>query len=123
CSIHPPWTRPMPGRRPTSPQSPASRVSPRRVLWPLAVAASLGAGPVAVASDDRSRPVDFAAQVRPIFAHACLKCHGPEKQRGGLRLDSRGSVLAGGDSGEPAVVPGDVGSGTLVERVASDDES
>lgn len=113
----------MPGRRPVSPLRQASRVSLRCVPWVCVVVAFLGIGHDAGASDAPSRPVDFAAQVRPIFARACLKCHGPEKQRGGLRLDSRGSVLAGGDSGEPAVRPGEAGSGALLERVASDDES
>ena len=56
-------------------------------------------------------------------SRACFKCHGPEKQRGGLRLDSRTSVLKGGDSGEPAIVPGDPDASALLERVASDDSN
>ena len=52
---------------------------------------------------------------------ACLECHGPEKQRGGLRLDSRTSVYKGGESGEPAIVPRDPDASPLLERVASDD--
>ena len=75
------------------------------------------------ATGDNARPVDFATQVRPLFARTCLKCHGPEKQRGGLRLDSRASVLKGGDSGEPAIVPGDPDASALLERVASDDST
>ncbi len=42
---------------------------------------------LSVAAD---RPaVDFAGQVRPILQARCLKCHGPDKQEGGLRLDRR----------------------------------
>ena len=44
---------------------------------------------------DEPAPVDLASKVRSIFERNCLKCHGPEKQRGGLRLDVRESVLAG----------------------------
>ena len=48
----------------------------------------------------------------------CFGCHGTAKQEGGLRLDVRGNVLAGGDSG-PAVVPGDAASSRLLRRVLS----
>jgi mono/diheme cytochrome c family protein len=88
----------------------------------LAIAVVLALGCVAGAGDDPLRPVDFASQVRPIFARSCLKCHGPEKQRGGFRLDARASALAGGESGEPALVPGDASASFLLERVASADE-
>src|SRR4051812_44386215 len=40
----------------------------------------------------------FETEVRPVLAGACVRCHGPDKQRGGLRLDSRGAIIAGGDS-------------------------
>ncbi len=46
----------------------------------------------------------FEQHVRPIFQAHCIRCHGPEKHRGGLRLDSLGALLKGGDSG-PAIVP------------------
>ncbi len=35
--------------------------------------------------------VDFAKQIQPIFEKSCVKCHGPEKQKGGLRLDRKSS--------------------------------
>jgi hypothetical protein len=47
----------------------------------------------------------FERDVRPLLADRCLKCHGPQKQKGGLRLDSRASILQGGETG-PAAVPG-----------------
>ena len=47
----------------------------------------------------------FERKVRPLLHAQCLKCHGPEKQKAGLRVDSRAALLKGGDSG-PAVVPG-----------------
>ncbi len=72
---------------------------------------------------DDGGSIDFARDVEPVLARHCLKCHGPEKQRGGLRLDDRASVLAGGDSGEPAVKPGDVTASHLLERVTTADKS
>jgi hypothetical protein len=65
--------------------------------------------------------VDFAAQVRPILARACLKCHGPEKPKGGLRLDLRAGALAGGESGEPAIEPGNPRASELMKRILSED--
>jgi hypothetical protein len=45
-------------------------------------------------------PIDFARDVEPIFAKNCVKCHGPEKQKGGLRLDHEPALRAGGNSGQ-----------------------
>ncbi len=47
----------------------------------------------------------FEQKIRPLLAENCFKCHGPDKQKGGLRLDSLAAMLAGGESG-PAIVPG-----------------
>jgi len=41
----------------------------------------------------------FERDVRPLLAERCFSCHGDEKQHGGLRLDSRDALLAGGDGG------------------------
>jgi hypothetical protein len=48
--------------------------------------------------------VDFVRDIKPLFAAACLDCHGPAKQRAGLRLDDRKAALEGADSG-PAPEP------------------
>jgi hypothetical protein len=61
----------------------------------------------------------FEAKVRPVLVDRCIRCHGPEKQQGGLRLDGRAAALAGGDSG-PAVVPGDPDASLIVEAVRRD---
>ena len=55
----------------------------------------------------------FEANVRPVLAERCYQCHGPTKQSGGLRLDSRASILEGGDAG-PAVVVGEPDKSPLV---------
>jgi mono/diheme cytochrome c family protein len=43
--------------------------------------------------------VDFARDIQPILNQNCVKCHGPEKQKGKLRLDSRAAALTGGGDG------------------------
>jgi mono/diheme cytochrome c family protein len=58
----------------------------------------------------------FESQVRPILVEQCQGCHGPKKIKAGLRLDSRASALAGGDSG-PAIVPGKPEESPLVAAI------
>src|ERR1043165_4521597 len=58
----------------------------------------------------------FEKQVRPLLAASCLSCHGPQKQEGNLRLDTREAVLKGGDSG-PAAVAGNIKESRLVEAI------
>ncbi|MHB8865955.1 MAG: DUF1549 domain-containing protein, partial [Pirellulaceae bacterium] len=68
--------------------------------------------------------VDYQRDVQPILAERCLHCHGQDAatREGGLRLDVRESVLQGGDSGEPAIVPGEPDESELIRRVTCDDE-
>ena len=56
----------------------------------------------------------FEKEVRPLLVERCLKCHGGEKTRGGLKLTSRDAILQGGDTG-PAAVPGKPDDSLLVQ--------
>ncbi len=58
----------------------------------------------------------FESKVRPILAENCHKCHGGDDPKAGLRLDSRATILAGGESG-PAVMPGKPENSLLVEAI------
>ena len=58
----------------------------------------------------------FRERVLPLLQARCISCHGPEKQKGGLRLDSRAAVLKGGESG-PAIVAGDPAKSLLLQAV------
>jgi hypothetical protein len=62
----------------------------------------------------------FESKVRPLLIDRCLKCHGPGKQEGGLRLDSRLGWMKGGDNG-PAIVPGNVDGSLLLLAVRHTD--
>jgi len=55
-------------------------------------------------------------RVRVLLETRCLSCHGPEKQKGGLRLDSREALLKGGESG-PAAVSGDPERSLILQAV------
>ena len=58
----------------------------------------------------------FENKVRPLLVEQCIKCHGPDKQKADLRLDSLGAILVGGESG-PALVPGDPDASLLIEAI------
>ena len=60
--------------------------------------------------------VDFTREIQPIFSKNCYDCHGPEKQKGGLRLDQKSSALKGGDSGA-LMVPGKSSDSLLIAAV------
>ncbi len=64
--------------------------------------------------------VDYTHDVKPILAQNCVKCHGADKRRGGLRLDTASGVRKGGDSG-PAVAPGDSAKSRLFLAVTAAD--
>ncbi|VTR95169.1 secreted protein containing duf1549 : Uncharacterized protein OS=Pirellula staleyi (strain ATCC 27377 / DSM 6068 / ICPB 4128) GN=Psta_3103 PE=4 SV=1: PSCyt1: PSCyt2: PSD1 [Gemmata massiliana] len=63
----------------------------------------------------------FEKKVRPVLIERCVTCHGPEKQKGGLRVDSRTALLAGGARGA-ALVPGKPDEGLLLRTLAHDGE-
>jgi len=65
-----------------------------------------------------SRSVDFAREIQPIFSSRCLRCHGPGEAKNGYRLDQKAGALAGGDSGDPAIVPGKSAESPLVWYVS-----
>jgi mono/diheme cytochrome c family protein len=65
--------------------------------------------------------IDFGKQIAPIFAQHCIDCHGPDEQESQFRLDRRSTMLAGGDSGEPSVVPGEPESSFLLKLIRRDE--
>lgn len=60
--------------------------------------------------------MDFVRQVRPILEATCVECHGPEKVKARLRMDSVAALQQGGKSG-PLFVPGDPDASLLMRRV------
>jgi len=64
---------------------------------------------------------DFQRQIEPILIKRCSECHGPDQQKGGLRLDSRSSAVRAGKSGKVALVPGQPDASEILKRVVSTD--
>ena len=62
--------------------------------------------PLLVANARAFSPEDLqlSAEARGVLAHSCTKCHGQQKQKGGLRLDTRDSAMKGGDEGAVLVL-------------------
>ncbi|MCA9050271.1 MAG: DUF1549 domain-containing protein, partial [Planctomycetaceae bacterium] len=76
-----------------------------------------------VAGDAAAAPQDaefFERRIRPLLAEHCFECHGEQTQKASLRLDSRSSLLRGGDLG-PAVIPGDPDGSLLLQAVRYED--
>ncbi len=84
----------------------------RRLLLPLLLAPAL-----------RAEPSFYAARVAPIFERHCTVCHGAEKQKAKLRLDSFEHALRGAESGA-VIKPGDPKGSELFRRITlkRDDE-
>ena len=76
----------------------------KRLLTCLAL---LGFGTFATAAE----PV-YATDIRPILADNCYECHGPDKAKGGLRLDSPDGIRAGSKQ-RAVIIPGNPGKSPL----------
>lgn len=61
-----------------------------------------------------TRPVKYFGDIHPVLVEHCVSCHGPDKQKGGLRLDSREMALMGGSAYGPAIIPGKSSESPLV---------
>jgi hypothetical protein len=58
----------------------------------------------------------FIEVIQPILMQRCSSCHGPEKQKEGLRLDSLEALQKGGHSG-PVFVAGNPGASLMIKRM------
>mgnify|MGYP003315614754 FL=1 len=63
----------------------------------------------------------FTNTVYPVLRENCFDCHGPDKRKGGLRLDRQREAMLGGDSGA-VILPGDSEKSPLYRLVAELDE-
>lgn len=57
--------------------------------------------------------ITFAKDIKPLFERSCFKCHGEEKQKGELRVDSVEAIKKGSEYGEVIVVGDGAKSGLL----------
>src|SRR3954470_23398536 len=83
-------------------------------------ATGLVAAPKTLAGGNSAK-VDYTRDIQPLLESRCLECHGPKKQKSTLRVDMKPSLLKGGDSSKPAVVPGKSADSQLIQKVLSKD--
>lgn len=65
--------------------------------------------------------VTFAKDIKPLFEKSCFKCHGAEKQKADLRLDSLEAVIKGSENG-PVLTKGNSAKSGLVHSISLLDE-
>ena len=110
----------------------------KRLRWTVLSAAAaatfsmaglLISGSTAQAADAAANPEGlklFEAKIRPILHEHCVGCHGPDKQKGKLRLDTREGLLKGGigDDDKPVKVvePGNPEKSMIIEAIGYKNE-
>jgi hypothetical protein len=65
--------------------------------------------------------VDFAHDVMPVLKEHCAKCHTGKKKKGGLAMNTRAELLAGGENGD-VVIPGKASKSLMIELIESLDD-
>ena len=99
--------------------APYFRARNRILTCSLAILAAIAA-PVR-ADDDPKGVAFFETKIRPVLANDCLPCHGGKKSESGLKVDSRASLLQGGDRG-PAIEAGKPDQSLLVRAIRHADD-
>ncbi len=89
-----------------------------KVLTKTVIALILTLPAITVAAESDAT-VFFETRIRPVLVERCYSCHshGSEKLKSSLYLDSREGMLRGGESGQPALVPGDPANSRLIEAI------
>src|SRR5437899_7940005 len=62
-------------------------------------------------------PVAFDKDIKRMLEASCIKCHGRGRDKGHFRIDSRETMLKGGESG-PAIIPGKSQESLIIELVS-----
>jgi len=83
--------------------------APAAAPAPIAAPAPVAAPTPVVAA------IDFDQKVQPFFATYCFRCHGPNRQSGRTRFDTKAGILA-------RVTPGDADNSTLVHMITATDD-
>lgn len=95
--------------------------SPVAHSWILVAVLCVSAIPLASAAPGPAGLEFFERKVRPLLAENCYSCHGEEKQKGKLRLDSPAFIRAGGESGA-ILTPGKPKESRMILAVSHQDE-
>ena len=79
----------------------------------------LNVGKLPPAADKKE--LSYDKDIKPLFKASCTGCHGDERQKGDLRLDSLDAVLKGGKAGK-ILVSGDSAKSLLILAIAQQDD-
>ncbi len=85
------------------------------------IAAAAQAAPIPIEAVKRDKPVAFG-EVRQILNRNCTACHSASKKESGLSLESRESILKGGNVHGPAVVAAKPGESILLKFASHSEE-
>ena len=86
-----------------------------RDVWPIVIALAIAGIATPVPA------VDFAHDVVPVLRVHCGKCHTGDARQGGFSLNTRETMLAGGDSGTAGFVAGKAAESEIIARITSSD--
>lgn len=85
---------------------------------PITLSTILLCGTLVVAEELTKTARDRAA-IRMLFETRCVSCHGPDQQKGELRLDSPSGILSGGKNG-PLINSENLDASLILKRVQGD---
>lgn len=74
----------------------------------------------ATATVGRSADVDFSHEIVPVLKQFCVECHAGDKKKGSFSINTRASLLAGGENGK-GVIPGESTKSEILKRITSND--
>jgi len=90
-------------------------------ILPIGIGLALQGAPAPVteaAADVVAGPVSYASQVAPLFAEACVSCHGAQDPEAGLQLHTYEGVMKGSEYGT-VVEAGDPDASLLIEMISA----
>ncbi len=88
--------------------------------WVVAAAVSAAAA-TGWCAEPAESGIDFVHEIVPLLEAHCGECHIGDASQGGYSMNTRETVLAGGDSGMAGFVAGDAHASELIRRIRSGD--
>lgn len=102
------------------PDFPSGRRGSTITVGLLAILVSAASSANLLSQDSNPKVIDFSHDIAPIFQKRCAKCHAGTQKKGGFSINTRQSLLSGGDGG-PAIVLKKSAESELIERVSTSD--
>ncbi len=100
--------------------TPMSSSFQRRTFPSAIVAAVLALNSRGAAQDAAKAPPDFSHDIVPILREHCAACHTGDKRKGGLSMNSRAELMAGGENGK-VIELGKSAESALIKAILSTD--